>query len=71
MPVGLIDPAEFTDARRGPPAGDKVVIYTDGITEAQSTRRRVLRAPAAARDGARRRRGRGCAELHDAILRRP
>jgi serine phosphatase RsbU (regulator of sigma subunit) len=37
MPVGLIDGAEFevADARLAP--GDKLLIYTDGVTEAQDT----------------------------------
>ena len=36
MPVGLIEPAEFTVAGETLQPGDKVVLYTDGVTEAQS-----------------------------------
>lgn len=66
LPVGLIDPAEYQMETAALQPGDKVVIYTDGITEAQSTageffgRRRlreVVRANAA----------RGCAEVHAAV----
>jgi serine phosphatase RsbU (regulator of sigma subunit) len=36
MPVGLIEPAEFTVAEQILQPGDKVILYTDGVTEAQS-----------------------------------
>jgi len=35
MPVGLIENASFEVAERQLAPGDKVVIYTDGVTEAQ------------------------------------
>ena len=66
MPVGLVETAEFTvtDQRLAP--GDKVVIYTDGVTEAQNTRgeffgRKRLREIVTARAGD------SCAAIHDAI----
>jgi serine phosphatase RsbU (regulator of sigma subunit) len=37
MPVGLIDGAEFAVAEQRLLPGDKVVIYSDGVTEAQNT----------------------------------
>ena len=67
MPIALLETAEFSMHAATLAAGDKVVIYTDGITEAQAPsgeffgRRRlreIARAGAAAH----------CAELHDAIL---
>jgi len=36
MPVGLIDPAEFSVSETNLDSGDKIVIYTDGVTEAQN-----------------------------------
>jgi serine phosphatase RsbU (regulator of sigma subunit) len=36
MPVGLVEGAEFELAERRLSPGDKVVIYTDGVTEAQN-----------------------------------
>jgi len=36
MPVGLLEPAEFVLAEHGLGSGDKVVIYSDGVTEAQN-----------------------------------
>jgi len=37
MPVGLIESAAFPVAEARLAAGDKVVVYTDGVTEAQNT----------------------------------
>ena len=37
MPVGLIEGAEFPVAEARLAPGDKVVVYTDGVTEAQNT----------------------------------
>jgi serine phosphatase RsbU (regulator of sigma subunit) len=36
MPVGLLEAAEFTVAEQQLTAGDRVIIYTDGVTEAQN-----------------------------------
>ena len=66
MPVGLMDPAEFTAARATLGPGDKLVIYTDGVTEAQNLAgeffgRKRLREVVAANAGA------PCSVLHQAI----
>jgi phosphoserine phosphatase RsbU/P len=41
-PVGLLVPAEFPVAEWQVYSGDKIVIYTDGVTEAQNTRGEFL-----------------------------
>jgi sigma-B regulation protein RsbU (phosphoserine phosphatase) len=66
-PLGLLDPAEFQMAGVTLAAGDKLVVYTDGITEAQGAGgeffgRKRLREIVRARAEA------GCAEMHDEIL---
>ena len=66
MPVGLIDAVEFAVAEEQLSSGDKVVIYTDGVTEAQNTEARFfgkkrLREQVAAHATE------GCAAIHDAI----
>ena len=66
MPVGLIDPAEFGVGEYRLHSGDKVVIYTDGVTEAQNGngeffgRKRLKEVLA-------RHAGEGCGAVHDAI----
>lgn len=65
-PVGLLEGAEFTLGECSLLAGDKVVIYSDGITEAQNTAhaffgRKRLKRIVSANSGA------SCRELHDAI----
>jgi sigma-B regulation protein RsbU (phosphoserine phosphatase) len=64
--VGLVDSAEFPVLEQRLAPGDKVVIYTDGVTEAQNTdgkflgKRRLREiVEAHARDS--------CAAIHDAI----
>jgi sigma-B regulation protein RsbU (phosphoserine phosphatase) len=66
LPVGLLDGAEFPVETHSLECGDKLVIYTDGVTEAQSTAcaffgkkrlREVLAAHA----------GEGCRAIHDAV----
>jgi phosphoserine phosphatase RsbU/P len=57
MPVGLMDGAAFTVAEERMEPGDKVVIYTDGVTEAQNAAgeffgRKRLRETVAARASA-------------------
>ncbi len=66
MPVGLMEEAEFEVAEQRLAPGDKLVIYTDGVTEAQNVAGRVLRQEAAAGDRGSTRR-RTCAAIHDAI----
>ena len=64
--MGLIEEAQFAVAERQLAPGDKVVIYTDGVSEAQNTAgeffgRKRLEAIAAARAAD------SSAALHDAI----
>jgi serine phosphatase RsbU (regulator of sigma subunit) len=66
MPVGLIEGAEFAVAEQCLLPGDKIVIYSDGVTEAQNTHdeffgKKRLRATVEAHaDGS-------CSVIHDAI----
>lgn len=66
MPVGLLESAEFSLAQQELLAGDRVVIYTDGVTEAQNGeheffgKRRLREIIATHAAGS-------CAEIHDAI----
>ena len=66
MPVGLMEGAEFPAKEQRLLPGDKVVIYSDGVTEAQDTQggffgkrrlREIVDAKAAG----------SCASIHDAI----
>ncbi|MEO8372063.1 MAG: SpoIIE family protein phosphatase [Candidatus Solibacter sp.] len=66
IPVGLIEPTEFEVVEHSLSAGDKVVIYSDGVTEAQNREGaffgkhklyEVLDAHAAG----------SCAAIHDAV----
>jgi serine phosphatase RsbU (regulator of sigma subunit) len=66
MPVGLLDTATFAVGERRLSAGDKVVIYTDGVTEAQDAQggffsKKRLRELVEANST------RSSGELHDAI----
>jgi sigma-B regulation protein RsbU (phosphoserine phosphatase) len=66
MPVGMMPNAEFPATQQLLGAGDKVVIYSDGVTEAQDAEgrffgRKRLREAAAASSGS------GCAAIHSAI----
>jgi phosphoserine phosphatase RsbU/P len=66
VPVGLLDTAEFRVSEGRLHPGDKVVIYTDGVTEAQNTAgeffgRKRLREIVAARAGE------SCTAVHGAI----
>ena len=68
MPVGILEEAEFTVEERRLGPGDRVVMYTDGVTEAQNLRgeffgRKQLRELVAAHAAD------SCAVLHDSILR--
>ena len=68
MPVGMLPEAEFTVEERQLFPGDRIVIYTDGVTEAQNERgeffgRKQLREIVVAHAGD------ACTALHDAILR--
>lgn len=67
MPVGLLPEASFVPEQRALAPGDRLVLYTDGVTEAQNEageffgRRRL-------REAVQRGNGATCAELHEAIL---
>jgi serine phosphatase RsbU (regulator of sigma subunit) len=68
MPVGILEEAEFTVEERRLESGDRVVMYTDGVTEAQNLRgeffgRKQLRELVLAHAAD------SCAVLHDAVLR--
>jgi phosphoserine phosphatase RsbU/P len=68
MPVGILEEAEFTVEERRLAPGDRVVMYTDGVTEAQNLRgeffgRKQLRELVVAHAAD------SCAALHDAVLR--
>jgi serine phosphatase RsbU (regulator of sigma subunit) len=66
MPVGLLDSAEFAVAEWQLAPGDKVVIYSDGVTEAQNSageffgKKRLQQVVAAQAAG-------NCLCIHDAI----
>jgi sigma-B regulation protein RsbU (phosphoserine phosphatase) len=66
LPVGLMAGAAFPMEHRDLVPGDRIVLYTDGVTEAQNDageffgRKRLRQAIESARGG-------GCAELHAAI----
>ena len=66
MPVGLLDSAEFEVVEQRLAPGDKIVIYSDGVTEAQNLekkffgKRRLREAIEAHASGS-------CAAIHDAI----
>ena len=65
-PVGMIEPAEFTVLEQRLKPGDKVVIYSDGVTEAQNGESEFfgkarLRAIVMANAT------RSCGEIHDAV----
>jgi serine phosphatase RsbU (regulator of sigma subunit) len=67
MPVGLLDEAEFQVETRQLKPGDKLVIYSDGVTEAANPEgeffgKKRLREVVVAHAGA------GCSALHDAVL---
>jgi len=66
MPVGLIEQAEFEVREIELHSGDKIVIYTDGVTEAQN-----LQAEFFGRHRLRQvvteRRADSCREMHDAV----
>src|ERR1019366_2573827 len=66
MPVGLVEAAEFAVVEQRLSVGDKIVIYSDGVTEAQNLekrffgKRRLRELPEAHNVGS-------CTVIHDAI----
>ena len=66
MPVGLVEDAEFPVSETTLASGDKVLIYTDGVTEAQNVHgeffgRQRLRQAIAEHQGD------TCRALHEAV----
>jgi len=66
MPVGLMEGAEFAIREHDLLPGDKVVIYSDGVTEAQDTQGRFF-GKRRLREIVERLAGESCAAIHDAI----
>jgi sigma-B regulation protein RsbU (phosphoserine phosphatase) len=66
MPVGLLDTAEYEVAAERLEPGDKVVIYSDGVTEAQNAHGRFF-GKKRLREALEARASSGCAVIHDAI----
>ena len=65
-PVGLIEAAEFAVMEQRLSPGDKIVIYSDGVTEAQNLDWTLLRQKSAEGSSGGPR-GHSCDAIHDAI----
>ena len=65
-PVGLVETAEFAVVEQRLAAGDKIVIYSDGVTEAQNLEKRFF-GKRRLRDVVEAHAGHSCAAIHDAI----
>jgi serine phosphatase RsbU (regulator of sigma subunit)/pSer/pThr/pTyr-binding forkhead associated (FHA) protein len=66
MPVGLLESAEFEVATERLEPGDKVIIYSDGVSEAQNTAGEFF-GKKRLRELARARAAEGCQVIHNAI----
>jgi serine phosphatase RsbU (regulator of sigma subunit) len=66
MPVGLMEGAEFTVMEQHLSPGDKIVIYSDGVTEAQNLESRFF-GKKRLREAVEAHAGESCAAIHDAI----
>ncbi len=66
MPVGLIEGAEFAVQSQHLSPGDKIVIYSDGVTEAQNTAERFF-GKKRLREIVESRAGASCNAIHDAV----
>jgi serine phosphatase RsbU (regulator of sigma subunit)/pSer/pThr/pTyr-binding forkhead associated (FHA) protein len=66
MPVGLVDTAEFAVVELHLAPADKIVIYSDGVTEAQNLEKRFF-GKQRLREVVEAHAGRSCAAIHDAI----
>jgi sigma-B regulation protein RsbU (phosphoserine phosphatase) len=66
MPVGLMETAEFAVLEQRLEPGDKVVVYSDGVTEAQNTEGRFF-GKRRLREAIQAHSGESCAVIHDAI----
>ena len=65
-PVGLVETAEFAVVEQWLAAGDKIVIYSDGVTEAQNLEKRFF-GKRRLREVVEAHAGHSCAAIHDAI----
>jgi serine phosphatase RsbU (regulator of sigma subunit) len=66
MPVGLVETAEFPVVEERLAAGDKIVIYSDGVTEAQNLEKRFF-GKGRLREVVEAHAGDSCGAIHDAI----
>jgi phosphoserine phosphatase RsbU/P len=66
MPVGLVETAEFAVVEQRLAAGDKIVIYSDGVTEAQNPEKRFF-GKGRLREVVEAHAGESCRAIHDAI----
>jgi serine phosphatase RsbU (regulator of sigma subunit) len=66
MPVGLVPETEFILNHRDLAPGDRIVLYTDGVTEAQNPAGEFF-GRARLREAVRRGTNADCAALHDTI----
>ena len=66
MPVGLLEQATFEVATEPLQPGDKIVIYSDGVTEAQNQRGEFF-GKKRLREIVTRHAQESCAAIHDAI----
>ncbi|HLI83673.1 MAG TPA: SpoIIE family protein phosphatase [Bryobacteraceae bacterium] len=66
MPVGLLEEAEFTVGQERIEAGDRLVIYSDGVTEAQNSRSEFFGAKRL-REVVAAHANESCAQIHNAI----
>lgn len=66
MPVGMIETAEFAVAEERLRAGDRVVVYSDGVTEAQNGSREFF-GKKRLREAIQGAAGVGCKELFEAV----
>ena len=65
-PVGLVETAEFAVVEQRLAAGDKIVIYSDGVTEAQNLEKRFF-GKRRLREVVEAHASHSCAAIHDAI----
>jgi serine phosphatase RsbU (regulator of sigma subunit)/pSer/pThr/pTyr-binding forkhead associated (FHA) protein len=66
MPVGLVETAEFAVAELRLGAGDKIVIYSDGVTEAQNLEKQFF-GKRRLREAVEAHAGESCGTIHDAV----
>src|SRR5713226_5642865 len=66
MPVGMMEDAEFPSMEQRLAPGDRIVIYSDGVSEAQDTEGRFF-GKKRLREVVTRHAGASCAAIHSAI----